>query len=135
MFRRAVLVSSVLGVVSAAGALAFAPELARAGRALSSRSPWRARGFTPAPASLDGIHGPLAATPGQPADSTPGEYCRFPTNTSTGPALHAPDPALPGAVDSALDLSAEGQSRVPRMPREAICTGTAPGSISSDTLP
>lgn len=135
MLRRAFLISGLLGVVSAAGALAFAPQLSHVGRALNSGAAWFARGFSRAPASLGAA--PEAA-PGllhQGIDSVMGEYCPFPAPGST---LHGSslDSAVRDVADPIPLLLAEGQSREPLATAEAICTGVTPTDPNPrDTLP
>ena len=126
MLRRAVVISSLLGAVSAAAALAFAPELTRVGRAMTSLAPWRARGFTPVPSWGSDAHA-AGLNPLSPADTAQGKYCPFPT---AGGAKndHADFVLSAGDADSTA-LSLVGQSRSPDGQTEAICTGTTPPRI------
>jgi hypothetical protein len=121
MLRRAVLISSLLGVVSAAAALAFAPELTRVGRAMTSLAPWRALGFTPVPGSGNTAHA-AGLNPLSPADTAQGKYCPFPT--AGGAKTEHADSVLPAGDADFTALSLDGQSRAPSGQTEAICTGT-----------
>ena len=74
MIRRALLVTAVAVVLSAAGALAFAPDIARATHHWSLGG-WPKSGFTPVPRGID----PAAVTRDPSAMSAeggvPGTYC------------------------------------------------------------
>lgn len=120
MLRRVILISSVLGAVSAAGALAFASERSRFGRVLTGLAVWSGRGFTPVPASVENAHGAAASLLRQGTDSGAGAYCRFPENGET--RTSAPKSGgRPSASDS--DLVLEGQSAIPGTAPAAICVG------------
>lgn len=123
MLRRAFLISSLLGAVSAVAALAFAPELTRVGRAAL-----RARGFTPVPeASVNGIHRAASTLLSPESDSAQGKYCRFPPKGAPKVAPPIDSLSSVGAdSESTASLSLEGQSRNPLSQSEAICTGVTP---------
>lgn len=139
MLKRAVFLSSVLGAVSAACALAFVPELSRVSRVLSTRAATARRGFTPVPPSLaDRIHrSTWSLSSPTDADSLAVKYCRFPPpgEAHGGDAADSLQ-ALPDSVDG---LPVQGQSTVPRSATsgEAICTGTssATGTAFRPTVP
>jgi hypothetical protein len=130
MFRRAFVISTVLGVISAAAALAFAPELTRVGRAVSSHTPWRGRGFTPAPTSIDGAHRVASSLLNPVPDSLQGKFCRYPATgaAKAEPSIDSLSSLVADSESSAL-LSVEGQSRNPKLQSEAICTGVAPPRV------
>jgi len=125
MLRRAFVISSLLGAVSAAAALAFAPDLSRVGRVVSSLAPWRTQGYTSAP-SRDVMHRRVPGLIGEEADSLQGKFCRFPAPGESKP--DNPSEALPLATElDSSALSLEGQSRSPKAAAsEATCTGTTP---------
>src|SRR5829696_2171954 len=108
MLRRAFLISSIMGAVSAAAALALAPDLSRVGRVVSSLAPWKAGGFTHAPLR-DTIHGLASGLIGQPPDTLEGKFCRFPPDVA-GTAGHGTDSTVGRESDSSI-LTLEGQSQ------------------------
>ena len=122
MLRRAFLISSLLGAVSAAAALAFAPDLSRVGRIVGSLAPWRAQGFTVAPSS-EAVHRRVPGFTGQPADSLQGEFCPFPDAASV--RAHASDSAFVTADTSSSELTLQGQSQITKPDSAALCTGSA----------
>ena len=124
MLKRAVFLSSVLGAVSAACALAFGPELSRVGRALSMRASARDQGFTAVPPSvMERLHRSIGSVT-SPMDSLPGEFCPFPAKGQTAHGSGA-DSTFAQSPDSLLDLNVGGQSSVPRPTRkDATCTGS-----------
>jgi hypothetical protein len=119
MLRRAFFISSALGTLSAAAALAFAPDLTR-----MAVSTWRMRGFTPVPAA--GItHGAASGVLTPVADTTAaGEFCRFPRPATSQVAQRVDSPLVTADSDTVLPL--EGQSTVSPAPTEAKCTGGPP---------
>jgi hypothetical protein len=121
MLRRAFLISSVMGAVSAAAALAFAPDLSRVGQAVSSFAPWRTSGSTRAP-SRDPMHRVAPSLTGDVPDSLKGEYCPFPSAAgNTG--NHAIDSTELTVTPGSSDLIFEGQSHVVKPDSAAICAG------------
>jgi len=130
MVRRAVLIASVLGAVSAAAALALAPELTRVGRALTTRAPWRGAAFTPVPpGAFAAIHGSIGGAFPPGTDSIGGKYCRFPPRDEGGAEDHA-HAALASASDSSALLTLQGESSVPRARTgEALCVGDSSGAL------
>ena len=116
MVRRAVVMASVLGAVSAAGALAFSRELTMAGRALVTSAPRTGRAFTPVPRPFD-THSSIGGRFVSASDSLQGRYCRFPPS---GPETHqnAEDTDLPG-LDSLGLRKLQGQSSVSSAPDTA----------------
>jgi len=115
MLRRAFFISSVLGTLSAAAALAFAPDLTR-----MAVTTWRIRGFTPVPAA--GIsHGAVSGVLTPVTDTAAGEFCRFPRPATSQVAQRVDSPIV--AADSDTVLPLEGQSMVSPAPTEARCTG------------
>jgi len=133
MFKRAVFLSSVLGAVSAACALAFVPELSRVGRALSMRASARAQGFTAVPpSSMERLHRSIGnvSSLGE-ADSLQGKYCPFPAKGQIAHGGGAESSFAP-APDSLSDLNMAGQSSVPKPAgNEATCAGSpAPSPVA-----
>src|SRR5262245_22159526 len=110
MLRRAFLISSIMGAVSAAAALALAPDLSRVGRVVSSLAPWKMAGFTRAP-SRDPVHRIVPSLIGQVPDSLQGKFCRFPVNTDSGYGQASDSTVLARSSDSS-DLALEGQSQI-----------------------
>jgi hypothetical protein len=73
MLRRALAITVVAVGLSAAGALAFAPDFSRVSRAWSHSIVWSTRAFTPVPVPRDSSaasHDPLLEN-----DAVPGTYC------------------------------------------------------------
>jgi hypothetical protein len=73
MLRRALTITLIAVAASAAGALAFAPNLSRVSRAWSHGIAWSGRAFTPVPVPRDSSaasHDPTLAN-----DAVPGTYC------------------------------------------------------------
>lgn len=122
MLRRAFLISSIMGAVSAAAALALAPDLSRVGRFVSGLSPWKAQGFTAAP-SRDSMHRRIPGLIGQEADSLQGKFCRFPADGESGGA-HGSDSTIFTLRSDSSDLMLAGQSQIANADSAAICTGT-----------
>ena len=122
MLRRAFLISSIMGAVSAAAALALAPDLSRVGRVVSSLAPWRTPGSTRAP-SRDPMHRIVPSLMGQAPDSLQGKFCRFPVATDSGYG-HASDSTVLAPQSASSDLALEGQSQIVKPDSAAICTGT-----------
>ena len=122
MLRRAFLISSIMGAVSAAAALALAPDLSRVGRVVSSLAPWRSSGFTHAP-SRDPMHRIAPSLIGQAPDSLQGKFCRFPVATDSGYG-HASDSTVFAPKSESSDLVLEGQSQIVKPDTAAICTGS-----------
>jgi hypothetical protein len=122
MLRRAFLISSIMGVVSAAAALAFAPDLSRVGRVVSSLASWRTPGFTRAP-SPDPLHRIVPSLTGQAPDSLQGKFCRFPVAAESGYG-HESDSTVLATQPDASGLALEGQSQIEKPISAAICTGT-----------
>src|SRR4030095_15514222 len=113
MVRRTILAIGIVCGASAAGALAFASEISRAGRHLVERATWLGRGFTPVPASPNGGHGPGARTPAEPGE-TQGKFCSFSPSGAWEAASVAPTDTLLGAPGSSPGrLVLEGQSTIP----------------------
>jgi hypothetical protein len=122
MLRRAFLISSIMGAVSAAAALALAPDLSRVGRVVSSLAPWRTSGFTRAP-SRDPIHRIIPSLIGQAPDTLEGKFCRFPSDgDATG---HGRDSTIVTREPDGGTLTLEGQSQLAKPDSAAICTGTS----------
>lgn len=133
MIRRAFFIASVLGAISAAGALAFAPELTRVGRALTVRAGRLSRGFTPVPADrVERMHRSIGTVTPPGSDSLEGKYCRFPPNGEGARKNGAEVPPLSTGAesDSSASLALDGQSALPQSTGgEAICAG------ESSTIP
>ena len=123
MLRRAFVLSSILGAVSAAAALAFAPDLSHVGRVVASLAPWKAQGFTVAPPQGP-MHRLAPGVVGQQPDSLEGKFCRFP-EPGAEPA-HAVDADDLNAPSDSSALSLLGQSQLLKADSAAICTGTTP---------
>jgi len=136
MFKRAVLISGILGAISAACALAFVPELARVGRALSTRAPFRGQGFTAVPPSMmERIHRSIwnVSSPLE-TDSLQGKYCRFPAKGENGHEGSA-DATIVPTSDSVVSLDLDGQSSVPKSAgSEATCTGSPSSSSAAPRI-
>ena len=111
-----------MGAVSAAAALALAPDLSRVGRVVSSLAPWRMSGFTRAD-SRDPVHRTLPSLTEQVPDSLQGKFCRFPVTTDSGNG-HTGDSTVLGPLSDSSDLALEGQSQIVKADTAAICTGT-----------
>jgi hypothetical protein len=124
MVRRTILMVGIIVGASAAGALAFASEISRAGRHLVERATWLGRGFTPVPAPPSSVHGSGLSLPNE----TPkGEHCAFPP--AGGPSAGAfatADTLLGASVNSPPRLVLEGQSTLPDSLPPALCTGGSP---------
>jgi hypothetical protein len=133
MLRRAVFTAGVVFAVSAVGALAFATDLSRVGRALTGGAAWPWRSFTPVPAPVEKLKaatGPVRQT----SDFEKGAYCPFPTQG--GPTHSAGErPSLTAtAPDSTRGLVLQGESAIPRSDSAAVCTGTQPGATPKSPL-
>ena len=111
-----------MGAVSAAAALALAPDLSRVGRVVSSLAPWRMSGFTRAD-SRDPVHRTLPSLTEQVPDSLQGKFCRFPEATHSGYGRTGDSTMLTRPSDSS-ELTLEGQSQIVKSDSAAICTGT-----------
>ena len=126
MLRRAFVISSILGAVSAVAALAFVPDLSHVGRVVSSLAPWRTQGFTVAPRQGP-IHRSVPVGIGQAPDSLEGKFCRFPEPGSAhAHGVDADDLSTP-SDSSALSLL--GQSQLLKPDSAAICTGATPPQL------
>jgi len=129
MVRRAFIIASLLGAVSAAGALAFAPELTRGVRALTAHA-GRLRGFTPVSVDRTGaIHPSTGRLEAPTTDSLEGKYCRFPTDDDEAGKNEPERPSLSAGSgsDSSGILTLSGQSGSPQSPGgDAVCAGTPP---------
>ena len=127
MLRRAVFTAGVVFAVSAVGALAFATDLSRVGRALTGGAAWPWRSFTPVPASVE----KLKAATGhvrQTNELEKGAYCPFPTpGAPTHSAIDRP-PSAATPPDSSGGLVLQGESAIPRSDSAGVCTGVAPAS-------
>ena len=121
MLRRAFLISSLLGAVSAAAALALAPDLSSVGRVVSALAPWKTQGFTVAP-SRGPMHRVAPGLIGQANDSLDGKFCRFP-DAGSGVG-HASDSTVFTPTADSGDLALQGQSSIPKPDSAAICTGS-----------
>jgi len=122
MLRRAFLISSIMGAVSAAAALALAPDLSRVGRVVSALAPWKTQGFTVAP-PRDPMHRIVPTLIGQPSDSLAGKFCRFP-EPGSGVGGHGSDSTAFAPRSDSSDLTLQGQSQIVKPDSAAICTGT-----------
>jgi hypothetical protein len=123
MVRRTILAIGIVCGASAAGALAFASEISRAGRDLVERATWLGRGFTPVPAPPISVHGGNVSSPNE----TPkGEYCAFPPAGGGAEDLAPADTLLGAPVSSPARLVLEGQSTIPDSLPPALCTGVSP---------
>jgi len=122
MLRRAFLISSIMGAVSAAAALALAPDLSRVGRVVSALAPWKTQGFTVAP-RRDPMHRVVPSLIGQANDSLAGKFCRFP-DAESGIGGHGSDSTVLAPRSDSSDLTLQGQSRIVKPDSAAICTGS-----------
>jgi hypothetical protein len=73
MLRRALAIPVIAVALSAAGALAFAPNLSRVSRAWSHSIAWSGRAFTPVPVPRDSSA--ASHDPALENDAVPGTYC------------------------------------------------------------
>jgi hypothetical protein len=125
MVRRTVLIATILGTVSAAGALAAVSDLVPKGWGFL-------RGFTPAPSSLDDVRGTATVFPQLYADSAErGEFCPLPLTREPGSSLDSLA-TVATASDSSSDLFLEGLSRTPSAAADSVCTGD---TVSTNRLP
>ena len=130
--RRAFVIATILGAVSAAGALAVAPEIARFGRSLGIYAALKGRGFTPVPAA-DAALRTAAGLLNQRGDSAVGKYCRFPSDADRASLSHVAADVPPNA-GGAAPLSLDGQSRGPSLVSEAVCTGDSTSASPAPDL-
>lgn len=112
MLRRALALTAIAVALSAAGALAFAPSISRAGHAWNRGGVWSRIGFTPVPATRD-PHALANDSSLKNEGGVPGTYCPTrPHDPNAGAAATADqrmsiDPArtssattpLPGKLD------------------------------------
>jgi len=73
MLRRALAITVMAVALSAAGALAFAPNLSRVSRVWSRSIAWSGRAFTPVPVPRDSSA--ASHDPALENDAVPGTYC------------------------------------------------------------
>jgi hypothetical protein len=124
MIRRALLLAATAVALSAAGAMAFTPAFARAGRSWSRGILQNTFGFTRARQSVNGAHASNDALL-QQDDAVQGSFCpvRPPVNEPTplipeaSGAQMSTDPQASAAIDSST-LS-EGEWLLP--PSSALC--------------
>jgi hypothetical protein len=120
MFRRTVAMTVVL-VGCTAGALAFASDLSRVGRALADRVSM-VRGYTPVPRSADRHHGAADSLLETSRDSLAGEYCRFPPKGQAPKSYSGSSSAINSRAFEPDSMLLNGQSMVPRSD-SGICVG------------
>ena len=127
MVRRTVLAIGIVCGASTAAALAFAPEISRAGSHLVERAVWRGRGATPVPASGTRVHrdGRIDASPN---DTPRAAYCRFPPSRGSEGATAVPIETLLGNSMDSTPLAPPGQSRIPDAFPPELCTGDTVGT-------
>ena len=131
MLRRALIVTAVAVALSAAGAFAFVPRLARVGHGFSLGALWSGHGFTPIPRSRDSVSSSdelLLQTQG----GAPGTYCPIrPRDDGTSAAAHDQHTSTVLPLDSAASSPAQTKVDLLQPPPAANCTvptGSAPAS-------
>ena len=117
MVRRAILAIAVVCGGTAAGALAFASDIAGFGSHFTERPALRMRGFTPVPHASTG---PLSSEPNEVAS---GRFCRFRPADAEAVAGPPAAPSVGGTASSRAPLVLEGQSTIPDSLPPALCTG------------
>lgn len=121
MVRRTILAIGIVCGASAAGALAFASEISRAGRHLVEHATWLGRGFTPVPVPAGAVHETGLSLPNE---TSRGEYCAFPPAGGSGARPLAAADTMPGAsMSSPARIVLDGQSTIPDSLPPALCTG------------
>ena len=136
MLRRALVVTAVAVALSAAGAFAFAPGLARAGHGWSLTGLWTGRGFTPAPPARD----PLKTSDDLVLDNqggAPGSYCPIRPRDPNASTVSQDDRTLSGpALDSATSAATPAKTDLLLPAPAASCATPVPSApVSRSTLP
>lgn len=108
ILRRAFAVSVIAVALSAAGALAFAPNFSRVTRVWSHGVAWSARAFTPVPVAHDSSA--ASHDPSLENEALPGTYCPIrPHEPNT--SIAAPDGRLSTEAVSASNASTPVSSK------------------------
>jgi hypothetical protein len=106
MLRRALVVTMIAVALSAVGALAFAPNFARASHVWSLAGVWSGRAFTPVPVPRDSSA--ASHDPSLENEAVPGTYCpirpRVPNMSAATPSDQrmSTDPALSSSASTPL---------------------------------